>query len=615
MWNHLYEVPSNRKIRYIVHSDAFNEADDQYTIAHALMMEKFDVVGLIGGHFHESEISRVDINHTADASYEEILKILSLMGITDKKVFAGSNFPLEDTATPQRCRAVDFIIEEAMKDDDRPLYIGLQGAITDLASAILIEPRICERMTAIWIGGGDYPEGSAEFNLRQDINAVNVVFSSTMPVWQIPLKAYRPFATSLAELQLKVRPCGELGKYLFEQLVEFNLQVNKWDLWPHGEMWTLGDEGCIAALLEDMNKDDNYEMIEAPFVLPDGRYEFGHGNREIRVYNTLDARLDLEDLFAKLKINFADKPIRKTHTVNKKVYSGIQSLPKGNSSDILTDGCICLEGGAFRGVYTSGVLDALMENDINFKCVIGVSAGALNGYNYVSGQIGRSGWINLAHRHDSKYVGGRAFLHSKSPLNLDYLFNEVAKDWPFDQERFDNPERRYIAVATHYGTGRSMYFEKGVCEDIESAVKASASLPYMTAPVMVDGVPCLDGGANGCKIPYEWALDNDFSKIVIVKTREHGYRREIGDSEFPLRYYHKTPKFAKALQESDEVANRQLEEIERLSKEKRVFVIEPSEPVNVSRLESDMEKLGDLYYLGYNDTLEKIAGLREYLNS
>lgn len=304
MFKHIYEVPDKKKIRYIVHSDSYNEADDQYTIAHALMMEKFDVVGLIGGHFHKSEISRVDVNHTAEASYEEILKILELMDVKDKKVFCGSNFPLVDEKTPIRNEAVDFIIEEALKEDDRPLYIGLQGAITDLASAILIEPGICEKMTAIWIGGGDYPVGEAEFNLRQDINAANVVFASKMPVWQIPTKAYRVFATSLAELQLKVRPCGELGKYLFEQLVKFNMQVDMWDEWPHGEMWTLGDEGCVAALLEDLNKNDGYEMIEAPRFKPDGRYEFGHGYRKIRVYHTLDARLDLEDLFAKLKINF-----------------------------------------------------------------------------------------------------------------------------------------------------------------------------------------------------------------------------------------------------------------------------------------------------------------------
>ena len=89
----------------------------------------------------------------------------------------------------------------------------------------------------------------------------------------------------------------------------------------------------------------------------------------------------------------------------KKVFSGIGNLPNGDASDIITEGCIVLEGGAFRGVYGEGVLDALMEADINFRCTIGVSAGALNGANYVSGQIGRSARINLRYRYDSRYVG------------------------------------------------------------------------------------------------------------------------------------------------------------------------------------------------------------------
>lgn len=299
--------------------------------------------------------------------------------------------------------------------------------------------------------------------------------------------------------------------------------------------------------------------------------------------------------------------------MSKKVYSGLDNLPSGNTSGVLTEGCLCLEGGAFRGVYTSGVLDAMMEHDINFNCVIGVSAGALNGYNYVSGQIGRSGWINLGHRHESKYVGGKAFLHSMSPLNLDYLLEDIKEDYPFDQERFDDPNRRFIAVATHYVTGKTMYFEKGKCGDIDAAVKASASLPFMSAPVLVDGTPCLDGGCNGCKIPYEWALENQFDKIVIVKTREHGFRREIGSADLVPRFYHKTPKFAEALKESDEIANRQVEEIEALEEAGRVFVIEPSQSIQISRLESDMEKLGELYYLGYNDMLARMDDLKKYL--
>ena len=88
-----------------------------------------------------------------------------------------------------------------------------------------------------------------------------------------------------------------------------------------------------------------------------------------------------------------------------KVYSRLDEIPKGTASDKITEGCLVLEGGAFRGLYTQGFLDAMMENDINLSCVIGVSAGALSGMNYVSGQIGRSGRINLGFRHDSRYIG------------------------------------------------------------------------------------------------------------------------------------------------------------------------------------------------------------------
>ena len=171
-----------------------------------------------------------------------------------------------------------------------------------MACAILIEPRICDRMTCIWIGGGDYPDGGGEFNLAQDVKAANIVFGSSMEVWQIPRILYKQFGTSLAELQVKVKPCGEIGKYLFEQTVEFNNNMLLFDSRPHGEIWTLGDEGCICALLEEAERNDGYELIEAPLISEeDMTYSYGNGNR---VYHKMDVRLDLEDFFAKLKIIF-----------------------------------------------------------------------------------------------------------------------------------------------------------------------------------------------------------------------------------------------------------------------------------------------------------------------
>lgn len=164
MFEYHFQVPEQKKIRMIVHTDCKNEADDQYAVAHHLMTPKFAVTGLIAGHFDKANQGRYPDGGTAKASYDEIIKVLDLMHVKDEyPVFMGSARPLADENTPNICPGAQFIVDEAMKDDSRPLFIAMQGAITDLASAILMEPKICERMTAIWIGGGVYPEGGFEF--------------------------------------------------------------------------------------------------------------------------------------------------------------------------------------------------------------------------------------------------------------------------------------------------------------------------------------------------------------------------------------------------------------------------------------------------------------------
>lgn len=304
MWNYEYTVPENKKVRVIVHTDCKNEADDQYAVAHHLMTPRFDVKGLVAGHFWKNPQQYGELG-TAQASYDEIIKVMDLMGLKDQyPVKLGAPRGLEDEKTPIDSEGARLIIEEAMKDDKRPLYIACQGAVTDVASALLMKPEIADRMTVIWIGGGDYPKGGFEFNLMMDIHAVNVIFSSKVPVWQVPMSLYKVMAVSLAELQLKVRPCGEIGKYLFEQMVDFNHVAAKYDMaWPHGEIWGLGDQGTIAVLMEELEK-VSYDLVPAPRIAEDMTYIHGQNNREIRVYNYLDARLTLEDFFAKLQLNF-----------------------------------------------------------------------------------------------------------------------------------------------------------------------------------------------------------------------------------------------------------------------------------------------------------------------
>lgn len=307
MWKYKFTVPENKKIRVIVHTDCKNEADDQFAVAHHLMTPRFEIKGIVAGHFCKNpQIYGED--GTAKASYEEILKVLKLMELEGKyPVLMGVSKGMTDESTPVDSEGARFIIEEAMKEDDRPLYVACQGAVTDVASALLMQPEIEERMTVIWIGGGDYPKGGFEFNLMMDIHAANVLFSSKTDVWQIPMSLYKTMSVSLAELQQKVLPCGKIGEYLFTQMVEFNHYASDFNMvWPHGEIWGLGDQGTIAVLMEELEK-TSYDLLPAPRIAEDMTYIHGQENRCIRVYHYLDARLTLEDFFAKLAINYGDK--------------------------------------------------------------------------------------------------------------------------------------------------------------------------------------------------------------------------------------------------------------------------------------------------------------------
>ena len=297
-------------------------------------------------------------------------------------------------------------------------------------------------------------------------------------------------------------------------------------------------------------------------------------------------------------------------------YTGIDELPQGRASEEVTKGCLVLEGGAFRGVYTNGVLDALMEENINLQCTIGVSAGSLNAVNYITGQIGRSARINLRYRHDSRYVGGKAIMKNQGIIGFDFIFGRMPFIPDLDKKRLRNPDRKLYAVVTNLKTGKPEYIEKNSGEDFFKVVAASSSMPFVSKPVMIHGQPYLDGGCS-CKIPYEWALQQEFEHIVVVRTRPRNYRKPVkSESKFtPKQWlYRNYPKFSAALLASNENYNHQCEELRKLEYQQRIFVIAPSQGIEISRLEGNMEKLGALYYLGYQDAKRCMNELKAYLN-
>jgi purine nucleosidase len=317
-----FDIPESKKIRLIINTDAKNEADDQYAIAHALLTPRFKIPGIIAAHFGTR---RTDFS--MEESYEEVVKVLDIMNLKDEVVvFKGAKKAMPDEDTPQLSEGAELIIQEAKKDDPSPLYVAFLGPLTDLAAAYMKEPEIANNLTALWIGGGAWPDGGREFNLQNDIHAANVVFRSDIPLWVIPQNVYKMMRVSIAELAVNVKPYGEIGAYLYQQLVDFNFEFvsdqipimierakqrgesvtpKDFEAWPKGEIWHLGDSPIVGLLLDD--HEFFYEMKPAPRITSDMRYVHYQKDRFIRWYNSIDSTFILQDFYAKLKLYYGSK--------------------------------------------------------------------------------------------------------------------------------------------------------------------------------------------------------------------------------------------------------------------------------------------------------------------
>ncbi|MBE5891167.1 MAG: steryl acetyl hydrolase [Lachnospiraceae bacterium] len=311
----------------------------------------------------------------------------------------------------------------------------------------------------------------------------------------------------------------------------------------------------------------------------------------------------------------ANYSIPKKHRMKHHIFTGVDNLPDKKAQGEVIEGCLVLEGGAFRGVYGEGVLDALMENNIVMQTTIGVSAGAMNGMNYVSRQIGRAARVNLRYRFDGRYVGIPAMRENHGIIGFDFVYHALDETDPFDESAFMDPNRKFIAVATDVDTGEPVYFDRDTCSDIYKAVQASASMPYVSEPVELDGHFCLDGGCS-VNTPYRWAVDQGYEKIVVVRTRNLEFRKDADDFTTrvlnPLIYRNK-PRLEENLKNGANRYAKECEEMDALAKADRMFIIAPQGPLKISRLERDMEKLGDLYYQGYEDGLRALPSLKRYL--
>ena len=288
---------TNRRHRVIVNTDAKNEADDQYAIVHALLSPTLDIRGLVAAHFGAERSAR-----SMQDSREGIDLLMELMGRSDQVTVAdGAATALPDETTPVDSPGAQLIIEESRNaSDEDPLFVAFLGPLTDMASAILLDPAIVARpVVVIWIGGMahgglDASYDGIEFNLRNDITAANVVFDSGITLWQVPANVYSAVSVSYTELEERIGGTSKLADYLVEQLVEWNAT------WHPGpiEFRSFGDSPAISLILAP--RGGSFRTVPAPRFDQDGSYVPGSGH-PVRVCESVDVRFLLEDMFAKIR--------------------------------------------------------------------------------------------------------------------------------------------------------------------------------------------------------------------------------------------------------------------------------------------------------------------------
>ena len=261
---------------------------------------------------------------------------------------------------------------------------------------------------------------------------------------------------------------------------------------------------------------------------------------------------------------------------------------------------LILEGGGMRGVFTSGVLDNLMDRGIRFPYTIGVSAGACNGISYMSEQRGRAKYCNIDLLEKYRYIGLKHLLLKGNIMDFDLLFRRIPEElYPYDYEKYATQEGIFEMVTTSCKSGKPCYFnEKHDARRIIEIVRASSSLPFVSPIAYVDGEPMVDGGVSD-SIPLLRARELGYNNNIVVLTRNKGYRKPQKETKVPPLFYRKYPALREAIRSRNAIYNKQISLVEELEEQGKLIILRPERPIVVDRMERNTQKLIDLYDEGY----------------
>lgn len=275
---------------------------------------------------------------------------------------------------------------------------------------------------------------------------------------------------------------------------------------------------------------------------------------------------------------------------------------------------LVMEGGAMRGMFTCGVADVLMENGITFDGAAGISAGAVFGCNFKSGQIGRPVRYNKKYCGDPRYCSIRSLIRTGDLYGADFCYRELPDVLdPFDRKAFAaNPMAFYIG-ATDVETGECAYH---LCTDGGEEdmlwLRASASMPVVSRPVRIEGRGYLDGGISDA-VPYAFMRQQGYDRSVIILTQPGGYRKKPKAARALRLILRRMPAIAEAMARRSGMYNRQMDELDRMEADKAALVIRPPEALRIGHTEKNPEELERVYRIGRREAEKRLPEIRRWL--
>ena len=277
---------------------------------------------------------------------------------------------------------------------------------------------------------------------------------------------------------------------------------------------------------------------------------------------------------------------------------------------------IVLEGGGMRGIWTCGVLDTLMDNNLDVDGIIGTSAGGIFGVNYFSKQKGRVIRYSKKYCRDIRYMSLLSLILTGNIINKKFAYYKVSKKYDiFNNNEFIKNNKDFYVSATNIKTGNTEYFKiTNPMEQLEE-LRATSALPLVSIPVKINGNKYLDGGVSD-SIPLEKMISLGYNKIIVILTQPLNYKKtqlSLKKQRIVKLKYRKYPNLVNKMLNRYKEYNEEIDKILKLENNKEIFVIRPSKSLNIKRLERNKNKLQEIYDLGIKDTNNILNNLKEFL--